>query len=106
MRAYFKYAFQEEYVIRNPMDKIRFLKEPITLINTFTNDEVVRKVRFYKGSRYLDVRNQLIMILLLDTGMRNAELCGLKLTDIRDTYINILGKGKKIRHVATDTDYK
>lgn len=35
--------------------------------------------------------------------MRNSELCGLKLTDIRDTYINILGKGKKVRHVPITT---
>ena len=35
--------------------------------------------------------------MLLDTGMRNAELCGLKFTDIRDTHICILGKWKKLR---------
>jgi integrase/recombinase XerD len=39
------------------------------------------------------------MILLFDTGMRNSELCNLNLTDVRSTYINILGKGKKERHV-------
>lgn len=43
------------------------------------------------------------MILLFDTGIRNAELCGLKLSDIRDTYININGKGKKVRHVPITT---
>ncbi len=60
MRAYFKYAYREEYIIRNPMEKISFQKEPITLINKFTDDEVMRMVRFYRGSRYLDIRNQLI----------------------------------------------
>ena len=39
------------------------------------------------------------MALLFDTGIRNSELCYLKTSDIRDTYINILGKGKKIRYV-------
>ena len=40
-----------------------------------------------------------MMVLLFDTGIRNAELCGLKVSDVRESYINIIGKGKKQRHV-------
>ncbi len=47
----------------------------------------------------LEEINQLIMVILLDTGIRNSVLCGLRLSDISDTYINIFGKGKKIRRV-------
>jgi integrase/recombinase XerD len=81
------------------MDKIKFQKQPVTLIHTFTDKEVGDMVCYYKGSRFLDVRNKLIMVLLFDTGMRNAELCGLKMTDIQGTHINILGKGNKTRFV-------
>lgn len=98
-RAYFRYAVEEQYIIKNPIDKIKRQKEPLVLINTFSNEEVSRMVKYYNGSKFLDVRNKLIIILLFDTGIRNAELCGLKLSDIRDIYINIYGKGKKIRHV-------
>lgn len=98
-KAYFSYCMREQYIIKNPMDKIRVQKEPITLINTFTDKEVSRMIKYYNGKRFLDIRNQLIMIILLDTGIRNSELCGLKMNDIRDTYINIFGKGKKVRHV-------
>jgi integrase/recombinase XerD len=69
------------------------------MINTFTNEEVRRMVNHFNGSSYLEVRNKLIMIILCDTGIRNYELCNLKMGDIRDTYINIFGKGKKVRHV-------
>lgn len=98
-RAYFTYCMRENYIYKNPMDKIYAQKEPLTLINTFNNEEVARMIKYYHGSRFLDNRNQLIMVILLDTGIRNTELCELKMTDIRDTYINIYGKGKKIRHV-------
>ena len=98
-RALFRYCFDEEYIKKNPMDKIKFQKQPITLINTFLDDEVVEMVSFYNGCRFLDVRNKLIMVLLFDTGIRNSELCGLKMTDIQETHINILGKGKKQRYV-------
>lgn len=98
-RAYFRYAVEEHYILNNPIDKIKKQKEPIIIINTFTNDEVKRMVQYYHGSKFLDVRNQLIIIILFDTGIRCSELCGLRLSDVRDTYININGKGKKIRHV-------
>ncbi|MBQ8814037.1 MAG: tyrosine-type recombinase/integrase [Lachnospiraceae bacterium] len=98
-RAYFRYCHEEGYIQRNPMDKIKFQKEPLTLINTFTNAEVLRMVQFYNGKRFLDIRNKLIMVLLFDTGMRNTELCSLREIDLRETYISILGKGRKERHV-------
>lgn len=81
-RAYFKYCYEERYILKNPMDKIKFQKEPLTLINTFNDKEVREMVRFYNGRRFLDIRNRFMMILLFDTGMRNVELCQLKLSDI------------------------
>lgn len=98
-RAYFSYCVREQYIFKNPMDKVYRQKEPIPLINTFNDVEVRKMIKHYSGTRFLDIRNQLIMIILFDTGIRNSELCELKMTDIRDTYINIFGKGKKIRHV-------
>lgn len=98
-RAFFRYCSEESYIIRNPMDKVKFQKEPIRLIHTFTNKEVVNMVSYYSGSKFLDVRNKLIMILLFDTGIRNSELCGLRMSDIQGTHINIIGKGNKQRFV-------
>lgn len=98
-RAYFRYAIEEHYILNNPIDKIKKQKEPIVIINTFTDEEVKRMIQYYRGSKFLDIRNQLIMIILFDTGIRCSELCGLKMSDMRDTYINIIGKGKKIRYV-------
>lgn len=99
MRAFFLYCEKEEYIVKNPMDRINFQKENQTLIVTFSDEEVEKMVRYYNGSRFLDVRNKLIMILLFDTGIRNFELCNLQVTDIRDTYIFVRGKGKKDRVV-------
>lgn len=74
------------------MEKIFRQKEPITLINTFTDKEVLKMVRYYNGKRFLDVRNQLIMVILFDTGIRNNEICELKMSDIRNTYKYIMMK--------------
>lgn len=97
--AYFKYCEQGQYINRNPMNRVKWQKEEIPMIETYTDNEVMSMVNYYSGSRYLDIRNKLIMVLLFDTGIRNAELCNLKLEDIRNTSIKVYGKGKKVRYV-------
>ena len=81
------------------MDKIKCQKQPITLIETFLDSEVVNMVNYYDGKRFLDIRNRMIMIFLFDSGIRNSELCQIKMSDIRNTHINIIGKGNKQRYV-------
>lgn len=99
MKAYFTYVMNEGYLRKNPMDKIKFQKEAIPLITTFNDDEVIRMIKYFNGTKFLDVRNKLLMTLLFDTGLRNSEICNLKVTDIRDAYIFVDGKGKKQRAV-------
>lgn len=99
-RAFFKYCTEEEYIEVNPALKLSFQKEPEILITTFTDKEVEAMVNYYKGRRFLDIRNKLIMVILFDTGIRCSELCELKVTDVRANVINIQeGKGKKQRFV-------
>lgn len=98
-KMYFRYCVQEGYISRNPIERVKKQKEPITLIETFNDEEVSKLIRVFKGSRFLDIRNQLIMVMFFDTGMRNSEPCNLKLENIRDTYIQINGKGNKTRSV-------
>ena len=105
MRAFYRYCIDEEYLFNNPMDKVKFQKEPMTLITTFNNNEVKKMVVYYSPSNF-EYRNKLIMITLFDTGIRNSELCNLLLTSIREEYIMIMGKGKKERVVSSLSDIK
>lgn len=98
-RAFFRYCEDENYISVSPMAKIKWQKEEMPLIETFTDMEVVKMVNYYHGSKYMDVRNRLIVATLFDTGLRCNELCNLTVSDIRDTYIHVFGKGKKVRHV-------
>lgn len=98
-RAFFVYAGAEEYISKDIMKKIKWQREEIPMIETFTYEEVTKMISYYTGNRFLDVRNRLLMIVLFDTGIRNTELCEIRLEDVRETFIVIHGKGKKIRHV-------
>ena len=106
-RAFFVYCFKEEYISKNPMDKVNFQREPITLIETFTDNEARKMVEAFKTNTFCDMRNKLILIVLLDSGIRCHELIDIKLSDISNNAIKIFGKGKKERFVPiTPTIHK
>jgi site-specific recombinase XerD len=69
-------------------------------IQPFTPDQLKALLAAVKRSRFR-VRNEAIFFLLLDTGMRAGELCGLKVKDVDPTQrrIEVLGKGNKKRIV-------
>lgn len=98
-RGLFTYCENEEYIKESPMKKVKFQKEEITVIRTFNGDEIKRMVQHFSGKTFLEQRNKLIIVTLLDSGIRNSELCDIQLKDICENSIRIHGKGKKIRYV-------
>jgi site-specific recombinase XerD len=48
----------------------------------------------------LGFRDYTLMLVLLDTGMRASELCGLTLDDIYQDHLIIMGKGRKEREIG------
>lgn len=84
-----------------PMPKIQ-----VKVIETFTKDEIQRMFTACEDNIYpvLIARNKAILAVLLDTGLRAGELCGLKLSDVYiapgESFICVLGKGSKEREVG------
>ena len=93
------YAYQEGYTDEVITKRVKNVKEPKVLIHTFSDNEIVRMVKYYDGNDYLSIRNRLIMMMLFDTGIRISELINLKPQQIRDGYFTIYGKGRKERVV-------
>lgn len=107
LRAFFKYCVREEYIAKTPMEKVNFQSEPTALINTFTDMEAYKMVESFKTNIFMEMRNKLILIVLLDSGIRCHELINIKLSDISTNCIKIFGKGKKERLVPlTPTIHK
>ena len=94
-RAFFRYCEDEGYIHETPMKRVKFQKEAITVIRTFNDDEIKQMVSFYTGKHFLQRRNKLIMVLLLDSGIRNSELCDIRLEDVFENAIKIHGKDYK-----------
>lgn len=100
MRAFFKYAIENEYIANNPVLKVKWAKESKPLIKTFTNEQAVQLSNAFSNANYLESRNKTIIIMLLETGIRNNELCILKDSSISDSVLTIFGKGNKERQVG------
>ena len=98
-RGLFGYCMEEEYIKESPMSRVKFQREEIPVILTFNSDEVKRMISYYPGKKFLEQRNRLIIVTLLDSGIRNSELCDILMEDLHGNAIKIRGKGKKIRYV-------
>ena len=99
LRAYFRFAIQEEYISSNPTLKVNMQKEPKVLIRTFNDDEVRSLLSVFDYSTFLSARNKMVLAIAFDTGARNTEICDIKCKDIKENTILIHGKGNKERNV-------
>lgn len=100
VKSFYNYLVKEEYVENNIVEKVDLLKMPITIIETPTDEEVKNMLRVYDFSDFLNARNKCIISVLVDTGIRNFELCNIMIEDVKDNYILIkAGKGNKQRVV-------
>lgn len=101
-RTWFNYLVEEGYMEErdNPAKKVKPLRQPRTIIDTFTAAEMKRMIQFYDGKDFLEVRNKTIIMLLFDTGMRCNEMILMEPEDIKPDYILVKhGKGGKERVV-------
>ena len=106
IRAYFRYAVEEDYLRLNPAEKINWQRQGKVLINTFTDEEVRALLNVFDFSTYLSARNKLVLAIAFDTGARNSEICDILEKDIRDNVILLHGKGNKERHVPLTPSLK
>lgn len=85
-----KRGIVEEHVMR----MIEQPKPPDTIILPFNEDEIVT---LFEDNGRLEKRNRAMMFFLLDTGARASEVGNCRLSDIRDGFIRVMGKGRKER---------
>ena len=108
LKSFFKYCMKEEYILerKNPMNKLNWVKERKTLIETFTDREVYKMLKVWNYKTFYNARNKAIMATLIETGIRNLELCTLQVTSVRDSVIKVVGKGRKERYVPISPSLK
>ncbi len=102
LRSFYKFSISREAILQNPTQKIKALKSAKELpqfVQEKEMDNLLSNIEFPDG--FEGNRDALIMELLYGTGMRLAELIGLKEDDFNRQAgtVRILGKGNKERVV-------
>lgn len=100
LKTFYKYLLRQKAVTDNPMPKIqspKISRRLTVFVEKDNMDKLLDNVEF--GDDFAGIRNQLIIELFYATGIRLAELIGLKEknVDLYNFTIKVLGKRNKER---------
>lgn len=82
IRAFFNYLERDGYITANPVSQLKVIKIPKQKIDYLSLDQIRKLLTSFDLRRKSEIRNLLIIMLLLDTGVRIGELCSIKIEDI------------------------
>lgn len=101
IKAFSSWLNEEGYTGSNLFLRLKRPKVPQKMVEVLTDEEIQRMVACINPNTFLGARLLAIVLLLLDTGIRASELCGLTLDnlDLRDGEAKVNGKGDKERVV-------
>ena len=94
LRSFYKFCLREEAIEVSPMQGIKSLKQPKELAK-FVPEQDMEKVSFEGDGSFGVVRDELIFEMLYQTGMRQAELRGLRDNDVDVISMQLKVRGKR-----------
>lgn len=106
--AFLKWLHEEGYTTTNIAASIKRPSAPSHVVQGFSPDELLCMVNAARGDRRNGLRDVAIISLLLDTGIRASELCGIKKHEVlwEQQLVKVLGKGNKERIIPFSTACK
>ncbi len=101
LKAFSSWLFSEGYTSENILLTLKLPKVPVNLVEPLTSQEIDKLMSCQNPLAATGSRNMSILVILLDSGLRVGELCGLKYEDahIEEGYLKVFGKGSKERVV-------
>lgn len=102
LSAFFHWCVEEGLLTKSPMEKIVKPKVPKIIKERFSEEDVRKLIDTCKEyPAAIAARNRALLLFLLDTGVRAAEICSLTLDrlDLEHGRAHVTGKGSKDREV-------
>ena len=97
LRGFYKFLMNKDYMKTNPFALIKTPRKEKKLPRFFYYNELEEMFNSIDISNALGQRNRLILEVLYASGVRVSELVNIKLKDINDEEVKVLGKGNKER---------
>jgi site-specific recombinase XerD len=101
LQQLFRWLVDDGEIARSPFERMRPPAVPEQPVPVLTGAEVDRLLAACRGNTFENRRDRAMIELLVDTGLRAGELCGLTLGDLDfDTdSLYVMGKGRRGRAV-------
>ncbi len=74
------------------MDTLKKPKTPKKIVKAVAPEDISRMLCILNGRDFNSIRNKATLLLALDTGLRLSEIVSIKLSDIRNDTLSIMGK--------------
>ncbi len=101
LQQLFRWLVEDGEIPRSPFERMRPPAVPEQPVPVFTDEELSALLAACKGNTFENRRDTAILRLLLDTGLRAGELCGLGVDDLdfEQDVAYVMGKGRRGRAV-------
>jgi site-specific recombinase XerD len=99
LRRFTLWLLGEDIIDTDPLAGIKVDKPEPPPVPVFSDDELTALVAACRGKAFIDRRDEVIIRLLLDCGLRVSELTGINLADIDldAAAVEVTGKGSRVR---------
>ncbi len=101
LRAFSNWLYAEGYTAQHTLARLKTPRLPQKVKDILTPEEIAQVVGSLNPHTEIGARDQAIVLVLLDSGMRLSELCTLRVADLHlnEGYVKVYGKNKKERPV-------
>lgn len=105
LQQFFRWAVDEGEIKASPMGNMKAPKVPEQPADVLSIEDIQKLLRACQGNSFDDKRDTALVRLLIDTGMRRAEIAGLNVDDIdwEAQTLRVMGKGGRVRLVPFGT---
>lgn len=96
LRSFYNFLFKSKLIDKNPMKNIKLLRDRQKNIETLDNKEIELLIKIIrKQQTFVSFRDEVMLLVFLDTGIRLSELVGIEIGDVAGNKI-IIRKTKNL----------
>lgn len=101
MRRFVRWLIAEEEITSNPMANLEQPKPPEKPVPVISAADITALIKAASGTDFYGRRNEAIVRVFIDCGVRISELAGMRLQDVDFDHdvIHVVGKGRRSRAV-------
>ena len=105
LRHFYRWMLRQDLIEKSPLDFFEHMKEPKrlpTYLNPTDQAALIRASSRWTNIEWINKRNHLLILFLIDTGLRISEACSLEINklDLEQGLLRIKGKAGRDREVV------